>query len=110
LALGAAPDHAEVGELGRPALEEPRLAALGLEQGNLPTRERGRQRDPGRPAARADVDDRAVEAADEVEPGQGVVEEDAAGLGGVPQRGQARRLQNGGEPALEEIRQRGRGG
>jgi hypothetical protein len=58
-----------------------------------------RERDPGRATARADVDDRAVEAGDELEAAQRIVEEHTARLVEVADRRQARRRDNGGEPS-----------
>ena len=66
-----------------------------------PVGQRRGERDPRRAAAAADVDDRAVGAADELEPRERVVEQHAPRLGRIAKRGQARRLENGGEPALE---------
>ena len=98
------------GQLGRPALEELRLAPLGLEQGHLTLRQRRGERDSGRAAAAADVDDRPGETAYELEPGQRVVEQHAARLGRVAQRRQPGRREDGREPALEDVRRRRGGG
>ncbi len=109
LFLGTAPDDAEVRELLGPLLEELRLPALGLEQCDVALRQRRGERDSRRAAATPDVDDRAVEAADELEPRERIVEQDAARLGRIAKRSQPRRRDDGREPAVEEVRPR-RGG
>jgi hypothetical protein len=110
LLLSAAPDNAKVRQLVSPALQELSLAPLGLEQGHFPVGERGSERDSRRAAAAPDVDDRAIEAADELEAGQRVVEQDATRLGRVTKRSQPGRRDDGRKPALEEVRRRRDGG
>ncbi len=68
LLLRPAPDDLEVRQLARPALEEVALAALRLEQRDRPAGERRGERDARGAAARPDVDDRAVEALNELRP------------------------------------------
>ena len=75
LLLGAAPD--DPGVRRRPALEEVALPALRLEQHELVPRQRERERDARRAAARADVDDRALEPAQQLDRPQRVLEQDA---------------------------------
>jgi hypothetical protein len=60
-----------------------------------------RERDPRRAPARADVDDRALELLDELEPAQAVLEENSPRLGRVAQRGQAGGCNQRGEPGLK---------
>ena len=91
LLLGPAPDDLEVRQLGRPALEELALSPLCLEQRDGPLGERRGERDAGRPAAGSDVHDRAVEARDELDARERVVEQDASRLVRVADRGEARR-------------------
>ena len=63
LLLGAAPDDRRVRR--RPLAEEVTLPALGIEQRHLAFRQRCRERNPRRAAARADVDQRPFEPLDE---------------------------------------------
>jgi hypothetical protein len=60
-----------------------------------------RERDPGRPAARADVDDGPLEARDQLGAAQRVVEQRAARLDLSANRGQPGRGDDRGEPAVK---------
>jgi len=102
LVLGAPPDHEQVRKLFGPPLQKRGLASLGLEQRHFALGQRGGEGDPGRAAAAADVNDRAVEALDQLEPRKRVVEKDPARLSWIAERRQPGCLENCGQPALED--------
>jgi hypothetical protein len=69
----------------------------------VPARKRGGEGDAGRPAARADVHKRPVEAGDEVEPGERVVEQDAPRLREIADRGETGRRDDRRQPPLQDV-------
>ena len=84
--------RATFGKSRRHALEELGLAPARLEQRHLAVRQRGRERNPGRAAAGADVDDRPLEAAHDARaPRSASSSSIAPRLGAVRDRGQAGR-------------------
>ena len=85
-----------------------RLSPLGLEQHDFASRQRERERDAGRAAAGADIDDRPLEPLDELRRTERVVREHPAGLVEVGDRRQARRRDDGLEPRVESLLQAGR--
>jgi len=101
LILGPSVHDPQVRQLARPALEKVALPALGLEERHVEVGERSRKRDPGRAAARADVDDRAVLGGEERDAAERVVEQNTACLLSG-ERGQTRRRDDRREPAVEE--------
>src|SRR5205823_10882540 len=76
LLLSPAPNDTSV--RGRPELEELALPALRLEQDDLPVGQGNRERDPGRTAAGADVDDRSLVRAHELDRTQRICEQSLA--------------------------------
>ena len=65
-------------------------------------RERNRERDAGRAAAGADVDDRTRDAAEDLNRAQRIVQQHRASLHGLAQRGQAGRRDDRGEPVSQQ--------
>src|SRR5581483_10023373 len=90
-----------VRKLRRSGGEKGALASVRLEQDDFTSGQRSRDRNARRATAGADVDDRPVEALDEGDDGEAFLEVDARRLGRVADRGQARRLEQPLEPALE---------
>src|SRR5262245_12538376 len=76
LLLRPSPDHIEVGETLLPALQELRLPPLRLEQRHLPAGECDGQRNARRASTRTDIDDRALELADDLDAAQAVLQQD----------------------------------
>jgi hypothetical protein len=98
LFLCAAPDDTDIRELTAHSLKKRALAAVGLEQDHLALRESGSQRKARRPAARTHIDDRAVEAGDDIRRPEAVLEEDTVRFIPVADRSQPGRLEDAPEP------------
>ena len=98
LLLGASPDHARVRR--RPLPEEVALALLRFEERHLAPRQRSREGNPRRAAARADVHERPAEAIDERNGPERVLPEHLPRAVEVAQRRQAGRRDNGFEPGV----------
>jgi hypothetical protein len=99
--FGAAEQNAHVGEVTRDGFEKLAFARIRLQQNDLSLGQSSRNGDTRRAAARADVDDRALEALDVGQDGQALVEMDATRFRGIADRGQPRRLDQPLEPSLE---------
>ncbi len=95
LLLGSTPHDRRVRR--RPLAEEVALPALGIEQRYLAFRQRSRERNPRRAAARADVDQRPFEPLDKRHGPERVVPQHRARPLGVAQRCQPRRREDGAE-------------
>src|SRR6185312_15899498 len=100
LLLGPAADDPQVRQLVRPAVEEVALAPARLEQRHVAVRQRVRKRDARRAAARAHVDDRALESPNELDHAQGILEQHPPSFV-AGERGQAGCSGDGLEPALD---------
>ena len=99
LLLGSTPDDAGIRR--RKRAQKGALAFLRLQEDELLLGQRVRERNAGRAAARADVHDRAVLSAYELETAQGVLQQNAPGSLDVVGRRQPRRGDYGFEPALK---------
>jgi hypothetical protein len=75
LFLGSAPNHVEVGELGRPLLEEVAFATLCLQESHMPIWKRRSEGDPRCSTTGSDIDDRAWQGGHELQAPQRVVEQ-----------------------------------
>jgi hypothetical protein len=101
--LGTPPGDLDVRKLLRESLQELALPPLGFEKRHVPIGERNRDGKPRGATTRADVDDRAVLASDEVQRTESVVQEGSLGLGSLTDRGEARRREQLLEPAVEKV-------
>ena len=102
LLLGSAPDDTEVRELARPALEELALAALGLEQRDRRSGRLAASGMPGVPPPEPTSTIGPVERADQRHGGQRIVEQTRRAVAEVVDRGEARRGDDSGQPAVEQ--------
>ena len=105
LLLGPAPDDSEVRQVGGPALEKLALSPLCLEERDRPPGERGCEWDAGGPTAGSDVHDRAVDARDQLDARERILEEDASRLARVPEAREAWRRDDRRQPPFQELAQ-----